>query len=304
MLHPLASLWRHPARVTFYNSDSLAGHHSSVSDGLGFSPSMVSRRRFASADEAFHYLRYWLGEPSARSELRWILQRSGSSLACGYGATDGWVHALAGRLATGAIVVLQDSGAAGRPGRLVASGAGAMSAAAFAALPLLSDMASTVPVVSAVSVASSEPVVTAIAVSSTEAPLASSVAEVEAPQVVVQTADVYELGKDEVEVQEADEHEMLVQSAQAETFEQAAVTGTPFCEICARQAAVVANVPAQAETSEPLSPALPSPLAAAQAQAADQVAQAKTLELAAITGAPFCEICEKHRLALQDTNYE
>ena len=40
-----------------------------------------ARRRFASATDAYSYLRYWMGEPAARAELQWILQRSGPSLA-------------------------------------------------------------------------------------------------------------------------------------------------------------------------------------------------------------------------------
>src|SRR3954471_20816373 len=109
MLHPLASLWRHSGRVTFYESGGQFGHallQGSAADGPRHV--MGSRRRFASASDAFSYLRYWVGEPAARAELKWVLQRSGPSLATASAGADGWLHALAARLVSGAVVVLEE----------------------------------------------------------------------------------------------------------------------------------------------------------------------------------------------------
>jgi hypothetical protein len=141
MLHPLASLWRQSSRVTFYESGAQLGQalleergQARQQHGLG------SRRRFVSSDDAYSYLRYWAGEPAARAELRWILQRSGPSLVTAHGGMDGWLHALAGRLMTGAVVVLEELSRQAMPGRLVAPPGSAMSVAALSALPALSTL--------------------------------------------------------------------------------------------------------------------------------------------------------------------
>lgn len=129
MLHPLASLWRHSSRVTFYESGGQAGHALFQGGSPGQPRGAGVRRRFSSATEAFNYLRYWQGEPAARAELQWVLQRSGPSLAGAHAGADAWLHALAGRLAAGAIVVLEESSRFAMPGRLVAPPAAAASAA-------------------------------------------------------------------------------------------------------------------------------------------------------------------------------
>lgn len=120
MLHPLATLWRHAVRVTFYESDSVTGHVLFHDDRLRKSHAAGARRHFSSADVALNYLRYWLGEPAARAELRWVLQRSGPSQARIQGGIDGWLHALAGRLVGGALVVLEETSRYAMPGRLIA----------------------------------------------------------------------------------------------------------------------------------------------------------------------------------------
>ena len=142
MLHPLASLWRHSSRVTFYESGGQGGQ--ALPQGGG--NTRGARRRFSSADDAYTYLRYWLGEPAARAELKWILQRSGPSLATAQAGADGWLHALAGRLVNGAVVVLEELSRQAQPGRLVAPASAAASAAALAALPALSALPA-IPVV-------------------------------------------------------------------------------------------------------------------------------------------------------------
>ncbi|GAB2870429.1 hypothetical protein GCM10027277_44670 [Pseudoduganella ginsengisoli] len=148
MLHPLASLWRHSGRVTFYESGGAFGQ-SLFQEHMGrFGHAAGARRRFKSADEAYAYLRFWMGEPAARAELQWVLQRSGPSLATARAGVDGWLHALAGRLVNGAVIVYEEMSRQATPGRLVApSTASAMSAAAVADLPVLAALPPTVPVV-------------------------------------------------------------------------------------------------------------------------------------------------------------
>ncbi|MCU6499849.1 hypothetical protein LPN04_18795 [Rugamonas sp. A1-17] len=142
MLHPLASLWRHSSRVTFYESGGQVGQ--ALLNGGG--RLQGARRRFSSSDDAHTYLRYWLGEPAARAELKWILQRSGPSLATAHAGVDGWLHALAGRLMSGAVIVLEELSRQAQPGRLVAPASAAASAAALSSLPALSE-APAIPVV-------------------------------------------------------------------------------------------------------------------------------------------------------------
>lgn len=150
MLHPLASLWRHSGRVTFYESGGQAGQL--LFDGAvsGGQPHVMgARRRFMHTDEAVNYLRYWMGEPAARAELKWILQRSGPSLASANAGADGWLHALAARLCSGAVIVMEESKRYAMPGRLVApasAAAAAASASALADLPALAELPA-IPVV-------------------------------------------------------------------------------------------------------------------------------------------------------------
>jgi hypothetical protein len=142
MLHPLASLWRHSGRVTFYESGGQIGQALLAGGGPGGQAHVLgSRRRFSSSDDAYTYLRFWMGEPAARAELKWILQRSGPSLASANAGADGWLHALAARLTSGAIVALEETSRYAMPGRLVAPASASMSAAAVSALPTLAEIA-------------------------------------------------------------------------------------------------------------------------------------------------------------------
>lgn len=133
MLHPLCSLWRHNCRVAFYESGAYLAQ--AAAGGA---------RTFMSADDALHYLRYWNGEPAARGELQWVLQKSGPALSATRGS-DGWLQALASRMAGGAIVVVEELSRRATPGRLVApGGAGAAaSITALAALPALTALPAT-----------------------------------------------------------------------------------------------------------------------------------------------------------------
>ena len=314
MLHPLASLWRHPARVWFYASDAMAGRAFFQAGAQAQPQALGTRRRFCSADEAFDYLRYWSGTPDARAELKSLLQRSGTSLVGAHAGGDGWLRGLAARLSSGAVVV-EEPQAAGRPGRLVAAASAAAGGDEVASLPLLSDMVAS-PTVAAPEPAAPAPASGASAVSpeperepdqeaepEPEGPAsaADQVTQAETPEQAVpeatpfreignvaQTADTAAPEPAEVDAA-AEQPDQLDQVAQAETLERAARDGTPFCEICnaAQAADTAAPEPAEVET------------AADQPDQLDQVAQAETLEQAARDGTPFCEICVASATAAQ-----
>lgn len=198
MLHPLASLWRHPTRVSFYGAERLAGHAVSLAGGLASPSAIEARRRFASTDDAFHYLRYWMAEPHARAELKWILQRSGPSLAGVHGGVDGWLRALAARMAAGAVVVVEEKRGAAAPGRLVAPASAGPAAVDIDALPPLS--------------AASAPAPVPATQAGTQIEQAAAAPLTVEPEWSASAAD---------------------QLVQAETLEEAARLGAPFCEICA-----------------------------------------------------------------------
>ncbi|MYM96259.1 hypothetical protein [Duganella vulcania] len=139
MLHPLASLWRHPKRVSFYDSGGWIGQSALLLDGAGQARALESQRRFTSIDDAFNYLRYWSAEPDARAELKSILQRSGASLVGAHAGTDGWLRGLASRVVAGAVLVVDENRRVGGPGRLMATSSPGAGVAAIAALPLLTD---------------------------------------------------------------------------------------------------------------------------------------------------------------------
>ncbi|RSZ60488.1 hypothetical protein HF313_19620 [Massilia atriviolacea] len=144
MLHPLCSLWRHNCRVTFYESGSQARF--AAPDRLHQQSMAGAPRTFTSNDDAYHYLRHWMGEPAARAELGWLLQRSGPSLSTARAGDDGWLHALAARIVGGEVLVMEELNRQAMPGRLVAAGGGAAAAASLAALPSLASQPK-VPVV-------------------------------------------------------------------------------------------------------------------------------------------------------------
>ncbi|HEX8609692.1 MAG TPA: hypothetical protein VF800_00180 [Telluria sp.] len=145
MLHPLCSLWRHNCRVTFYEPGGQARF--AAPDRVSQHAIAGAPRSFVGNDDAYHYLRHWMGEPAARAELAWLLQRSGPSLSSAHAGDDGWLHALARRIAGGAVLVLEELNRQAMPGRLVAAGAaGAAAVAALDALPSLAALPK-VPVV-------------------------------------------------------------------------------------------------------------------------------------------------------------
>lgn len=343
MLHPLASLWRHQARVSFYTSGSLDRHAPSTGGAFAQSHATPSRRRFSSADDAFNYLRQWQGEPASRAELKRLLQCCGPSLVSSYAGIDGWLHALAARLTAGAIEVLEEHGRCTMPGRLVAAASAGASAVDIAALPSLTALVVESPVAPDVAsdLAPEQPAplpdAPAESVESAESSTSPAVPEapaespaapaVDAPQAATQAAPADALepapvpvtapmllsdapaesasseAAPETPAQNPDTPapewpEAVDQQAQAQALEQAADSGAPFCEICAKQQ------PAAAAPVPPLAP--PAPRAEATAPdeprdavaewpQADQLAQAQALEQAAESGVPFCEICARQQ---------
>ena len=314
MLHPLASLWRYPARVIFYHAAALAGHQHFSTNGLGLTAPMATQRRFSSFDEAMRYVRYWAGEPAACAELKSMLQRSNTALVSNHAGADGWMHALAGRLAAGTIVVMQENAHLGRPGRLVAPVTGSLSGAAIAALPLLSELAPPTPPLAPLAEPVSVPTEALVPEDATvivDAPSTSQGAdspeaaeniaqaatleqaavtgaplrEIRASQTVV--VDDEPLAEEDEQLAEEDGPEASQQIAQAETLEHAAITGTPFCELCAQRQTVEQNSDVIEQDSF---------------EQADQLAQAEILEQAAVTGTPFCEICAKRQQEEQDSH--
>ncbi len=139
MLHPLISLWRHSCRVTFY--DSAGAAPGSPFPALGdsqFGTPMGQRRRFRTLPEAVSYLRYWVGDASARAQLHWMLGKAGLTLAARRGGPLAWIETLGGMLLSGTLVVVEETARATHPGRLVAppsAGAGAL-----AGMPSLDDL--------------------------------------------------------------------------------------------------------------------------------------------------------------------
>ncbi|QJE01797.1 hypothetical protein HH212_18640 [Massilia forsythiae] len=268
MLHPLASLWRHPLRVSFYESRALTGGGLPRPDGPGLE-SLAVRRRFASADATAAYLRYWLGEPAARAELQATLRRSGPSLTSVNAGADGWLRALATCIMAGSIVVVEEKTHRAIPSRLIAP-----SPPAADSVDDLSPLSATALMETPVRDVDEAP---AVAATKAATPAAAAAWDMQA-----------DAGTEARETA-ATETAVDVQVAQAQVLEEAARNGTPFCEICEAARVPVDPTPQDREASTyPPSPA-------------DHVAQAETLEQAAQHGTPFCEICETTRRSAQQS---
>ncbi|MEY3654926.1 MAG: hypothetical protein RL739_3096 [Pseudomonadota bacterium] len=137
MLQPLISLWRHHARVTFY--DALSSRDATEADlsGLTFGSPVGVRRHFFHVDEAMSYLRYWMGDPGAVSELRWLLTKSGPALSGARGGPDQWLQVLAHRMQSGALVAVEETAKRQFLGKMVATSA----ASGLSSLTSLADLA-------------------------------------------------------------------------------------------------------------------------------------------------------------------
>ncbi|MGE4241096.1 hypothetical protein [Ramlibacter sp.] len=140
MLHPLVSLWRPTCRVTFYDRGIGAafGGGDWMDEAL---PPLSVKRSFRTSDEAVGYLRYWIADPSASAELRWLLKKSSPAPLAGATA-ERWMHSLASLIQQGVVMVVEESARKARPARLSpapAAGAAA-AAAALSALPPLASV--------------------------------------------------------------------------------------------------------------------------------------------------------------------
>lgn len=267
-----------PCRVSFYTPGGLDRHMPSVGDAFTQSHATPSRHRFLSANDAFNYLRQWHGEPAARTELKRILQRSGPSLVSSRASIDGWLHALAARLAAGAIEVLEQHGRCTTPGRLVTAASAGASAVDIAAPPSLTALVVESPV--APDVASDFAPEQPAPLSDTRAESAessTSQATPEAPAKPPATPAV-------------DTPQATTQPALVDALEPAPVPAPML----------LSDAPAESASSEvaPAPPAQTPDMPAPEwSEAVDQQGQAQALEQAAYSGAPFCKICAKQQPA-------
>jgi hypothetical protein len=146
MLYPIISLWRHNFKVTFYESGGIANSALFSTQRSNASDSVLGHRHtFHTASEAQNYLRFWTGDPSARSQLMWMIHRTDSSSGH-YRGGDDWIDALANRLLSGGLIAMEESNRLSAPGRLKVPPKASTKAAALASLPPLASVPA-VPVV-------------------------------------------------------------------------------------------------------------------------------------------------------------
>lgn len=84
---------------------------------------MGIRRHFYHADEALSYLRFWMGDPGALSELRWLLHKTGSAFSGARGGPEKWLHALASHIQSGGLVIMEETAHKKFLGKMVAPAA-------------------------------------------------------------------------------------------------------------------------------------------------------------------------------------
>jgi len=136
MLHPLVTLWRHYHRVSFYDCGSSSGSAAVGPIGVESLPIWARRRRWSTQDEAVNYLRYWNGDGAALSELSLFLSRGHGAVAGPRRSAEDVLHALAARLVSNSVLVVEESLRPGRPARLAPAPSSTASAAVAAASPL------------------------------------------------------------------------------------------------------------------------------------------------------------------------
>ncbi len=140
MIHPLVTLWRHHTRVTFYEAGAAARSPWGDRSEGGAAASMLGRRRtWASRDEIVGYLRFWLGEPAALTELMWMLRREQGAVAGPRRDPVDILQALAARIAGGELVVMEETARGATPARLTLPPSSS-AAATLAAMPALSSV--------------------------------------------------------------------------------------------------------------------------------------------------------------------
>ena len=124
--------------MTFY--DALSSKDAAESDlsGLTFGSPIGVRRHFFHADEAMAYLRYWMGDPGAVSELRWLLHKSGPALSGARGGPEQWLQVLAHRMQSGSLVAVEETAKRQFLGKMVATSAasGLSSLTSLASIPV------------------------------------------------------------------------------------------------------------------------------------------------------------------------
>ncbi len=161
MLHPLVSLWRHNCRATFYEGGALpADAFRSQTPGASIPIPSGLRRRFGSFEEALHYVRFWLGDRSAQSELRWMLSRTTGSGSSAQRPLADWMNALARGLATGTLVVVEESSRLAGPSQIFAPKKSKTSALSklptLASMPTVPKLAALLPSLQAVQIEGAE----------------------------------------------------------------------------------------------------------------------------------------------------
>jgi hypothetical protein len=137
MLQPLISLWRHNARVTFFDAMASREVAGTEDAGLNFGSPLGIRRHFFHSDEALSYLRFWMGDAGALSELRWLLNKTGPSLSGARGGPEQWLHVLASRMQSGGLVIMEETAHKKFLGKMVAPS----SESDLSALTSLADLA-------------------------------------------------------------------------------------------------------------------------------------------------------------------
>jgi hypothetical protein len=123
--------------VTFYDALSSKDATESVLSGLTFGSPVGVRRHFFHADEAMSYLRYWMGDPGAVSELRWLLNKTGPALSGARGGPEQWLQVLANRMQSGALLAVEETAKRQFLGKMVATSA----ASGLSSLTSLADLA-------------------------------------------------------------------------------------------------------------------------------------------------------------------
>lgn len=145
MIHPLVTLWRHHARVTFYGGTP--GSASAVPSGPSFVPvpGLVGRRlQWASREDATRWLRFWMGQSGAMAELSWLMRHGAQPLAGPRRSAEDALDALAARLMSGDLIAMEESLRLMTPSRL-SPAPGTSTAAALSTLPPLSAAVPAVP---------------------------------------------------------------------------------------------------------------------------------------------------------------
>lgn len=138
MIHPLVTLWRHHARVTFYEGAPASRVAGAALAGVTLSEASTAGRRlsWANRDDAAAWLRFWLGQAGAMAELLWMVRRGATPIAGPRRGAEDALGALAARLVSGEIMVMEEAVRLMTPARLSPAPSASVSAALSALPPL------------------------------------------------------------------------------------------------------------------------------------------------------------------------